>query len=313
MRIIAVLISIAVLLICPVDSRKCYLCGCVFNWDTNSTTCSSVEFLSSCTLTEVGDKVCFITSSYNGNVEQRVFEAIAANIFQDAHFIQAVEMMSLSGTEWVQPSFSSMSYGCDWDGCNNISLAEYLPESFQITISQSILNSELLNGQLPAQHCYSCSACINNLTAVLCKQDPCTNGICYIDQIHSYLVTPTNNCTYNFFSTCGTFSISTQIPSIRVRATYYLDLPQEKQLEINEIELKCTKDYCNSIQTVELLKEQVQTKIILHPDFQPSRLSSTTTTTEVTVSVSATTTTGSISNRLYPIVYLIVFLIVFLL
>ncbi|UJR37972.1 hypothetical protein I4U23_030655 [Adineta vaga] len=307
-RIMGVLCIILVLLIWPVDSRKCYECGCEYDWETNTGTCSSPDFSANCPLNEVGDRYCFMISSYNDNYENRIFEAITSNNLQDSHFIQAVETISLSSTVWLPTAISSIGYGCDWDGCNNVSLANYLPESFQININQTILSNELLDGQLPAKACYSCSKCINELTAILCKQVSCPNGICYIDEIHNYVTTAANNCTFHFYSLCESFTDPVQSPSVRIRATYYIDFPVEKQLEIDEVDIRCTKDYCNSIQVVEFLKGQVQTTINLHSDFRPSRVTTTTTFSTGSSSSSSSTNpptttanSGPNSARLYPL------------
>ena len=196
--VIVVIYSVLVLLSRPVKSRKCYLCSCEYEWETNDGTCGDADFATNCPLTEVDDKYCFIISTYDGTYETRVFESISSNNLQDSHFIQAVETIALSSTVWLPTTISSVGYGCDWDGCNNVTLANYLPESFQMKIDQTILNTELLDGQLPAKACYSCGKCINDLTAVLCKQVSSPNGICYIDEIHNYFTTAQNNCTYNF-------------------------------------------------------------------------------------------------------------------
>ncbi|CAF4373834.1 unnamed protein product, partial [Adineta steineri] len=197
---------------------------------------------------------CFMVSTYDGNNEQRVFEALSSNNLQDSHFIQAVERISLSDAAWSPTEISSIGYGCDWDGCNDISLIQYLPDSFQMRIDQSILNAELLNGQLPAEACLTCSKCINELTGFACKQISCPNGICFIDEVHNYMTTAENNCTYDFYSLCDSFTDPVQTPSIRIRATYYIDFPKEKQMEIDEVDIRCTKDYCNDIRVVEYLK-----------------------------------------------------------
>jgi hypothetical protein len=295
MKLIIILYGIVVLLNWSVDSRLCNICSCQHDWGTNTGTCSSPTFLGNCRPVEVGNEYCFMISIYNGNIEQRIFEAVAPDTFQDSHFIQAVETISLSGTVWLSTQISSIGYGCDWDGCNDISLAQYLPESFQMKISQTVLNEVLINGQLPAQLCYTCSKCINDLTAILCKQTTCNNGICYIDEIHNYIVTATNNCTYNFFSNCESLNEPAQTPSVRIRATYYIDFPQEKQLEIDEVDMRCRKDFCNSIEVVENLKGQIQTTIDLHPDFRPVRPTVTTTTTSTSTAM-VTTTQGSTST-----------------
>jgi len=235
-------------------------------------------------------------SYYNNNYELRLFTSIAPDTFQDSHFFQAIETISLSGTTWLPPTISAFFYGCDWDGCNIYSLPQYFPESFQMNISDAILNSELLNGQLPAQNCYSCSACINGLTGYSCLQQSCANGTCYIDELHNYVTTATNNCTFFFNSICQPFANTVQTPSIRIRATYYIDFPQEKQLEIDEVDITCTKDLCNSIEIVENLKGQIQTTININPDFRPNRVNDTTTTVETTTvetPVVETTTVGT--------------------
>jgi hypothetical protein len=232
-------------------------------------------------------------SYYNGNSELRFLGYVAPDTFQDSHFFQAVETISLSDTTWLPATINSLVYGCDWDGCNNNSLSQYFPESFQMNINSTILNSQLLNGQLPAQTCYSCSACIHELTVFLCQSQSCTNGSCYIDEIHNYILTPTNNCSYNFYSICQPFAST---PNVRIRATYYIDLP-ENQLEIDEVDITCKKDICNSIEIVEYLKGQIQTTVNIHPDFQQFRPNDTTTTTTIitttTGASASTTTTGA--------------------
>ena len=304
-----------------VDSRMCYICNCNYNWATNAGTCLSPAFPSTCVLRDVGNQYCFITSSYTGDVEQRVFEAIARDTFQDSHFIQAVETISLSGTVWLPTTISSISYGCDWDGCNFESLAQDLPESLQMKIDQRVLNNLLIDGQVPTSTCYDCSRCINDLTATLCKSVSCITGICYIDEIHSYIVTPANNCTYNFFSNCRSSTGPPPSPSVRIRATYYIDFPAEKKLEIDEVDILCTKEKCNSIQVVEELKGQIQTLVNITAGFQPNRPNTTTTTTvpsqqSTTTATSVqptcterpttttTTTLKSASIGLYPIEFL---------
>ncbi|CAF0755391.1 unnamed protein product [Adineta steineri] len=299
---LVVFYSILVILILPVDSRKCYECSCQHDWGTNTGTCDTPAFLSSCTLNEVGNRYCFMVSTYDGNNEQRVFEALSSNNLQDSHFIQAVEKISLAGTDWLPTAISSIGYGCDWDGCNNISLIQYLPDSFQIKIDQTILNEQLIGEQVVAHNCYTCSKCINELTVTLCKQVSCPDGICFIDEVHNYMTTAENNCTFNFYSLCDSLSDSAPTPSIRIRTTYYIDFPKEKQLEIDEVDIRCIKDYCNSIQVVEYLKGQIQTTINLHPDFTPNRPNGTATTTAtISSSTSTTTTPGSKSTRSYPI------------
>lgn len=301
-------VSLAILKPWLVNCRRCNTCSCEFDWDTNTGTCNSPTFLSSCVSREVGNQICFVTSTYFDNIEHRIYQAISTNAYQDSHFIQAVETIALSNNAWLPSRISSISYGCDWDNCNEIQLALYLPESFNMTIDSSILNTELLNGQASAENCYSCSACINNLTAIICKQQSCPDGTCFIDEIHSYEIITEDKCKYNFFSDCQQLPNNIESSNVRIRATYYLDLPEQQQWEINEMQLKCTKDYCNSIHTVEYLKGQIQKTITLHPDFQPSRLNSTT-----NVPTTTTTTPESHSTKLYPIVYLTTFFLVLLL
>ena len=310
MKLIVILCSIVVLFYWPVDGRRCYQCGCEYNWSTNSGTCSSLEFLATCSLVEVGNQYCYIISNYDGNNEQRVFQSLARDTFQDSHFFQAVETIAWSGTIWMQTQISSIGYGCDWDGCNDMSLAQYLPESFQMQIDQSELNNQLLNGQSPAQLCYSCSNCINDLTVTLCRSVACNNtGICYIDELHNYIVSATNNCTFNFFSYCESWNNPVLPPSIRIRATYYLDLPQEKQLEIDEVDIRCTRENCNSMETVEYLKGQIQPTVVINPNFRPTTPTSTTITTGGSTSTtstqsSTTTSQGPKSTRSYPTIFL---------
>ena len=304
--IIGILVWICLLLCSSVQGRKCFLCSCEFDWDTNTGSCASPTFLSSCVLTEVQNKYCTITSNYNGNHEGRTFGLIEPDSFQDSHFIQTLENVVLSNSIWVT-TINSVNYGCDWDGCNEMSLVEYLPESFQMKIDTTILQSELIGDQLSNRTCLDCGRCIYDLTATLCKIVPCSDGVCFIDEIHNYITLPTNNCTYNFYSTCLPIGGSLRSPSVRIRATYYIDFPSEKQLEIDEVDLYCLKDNCNSITVVESLKDKIQTTIVIPPGFQPSRPDTTTSSTTDTTTSSTTdtstllltTTTSSISTRIY--------------
>ena len=297
MTLVTLLLALALLFHSAVDARRCYLCSCSFNWDTNTGTCTSVQFLSSCTSPEVGDNLCYMISSYTGNMEQRVFESIPPDAFEDRHFIQAVERISLSGTVWLPTTISSVSYGCDWDNCNEIELAQFLPDSFKMRIDQRLLNSELIDGQLLPQTCLDCSKCINDLVGIVCKIVSCPTGVCYIDELHNFITTPTNNCTYNFYSICDSFSSPPPSPNVRIRATYYIDFPAAKQLEIDEVDIACRKDNCNSIVTVEKLKQNIETTIEIPPGFRPSRLTSTSTAAPVVTTTSAvpvvTTTTAA--------------------
>ncbi len=277
MKVVVILCSIVVLFNWPVDSRLCYQCSCDYEAETNSGSCQSPEFSSSCVLTDVGNQYCLITSAFTDTYEQRLFGSVARDTFQDSHFIQAVETISKSGTVWLPTRINSIGYGCDWDGCNDISLAQYLPGSFQMTINDTILETQLIDGQLQANSCALCSRCINSLTGFACGQTSCPNGICYIDDIHNYITTSDNNCTYNFFSSCENFTNPAQSPSVRIRANYYIDFPPATQLEIDEVDVRCTKDRCNSIVVVENLKPLIQTKDNIPDGFRPVRPTGTTT------------------------------------
>ena len=315
MKLVNLLLTLALLFHSSVDSRRCYICSCEYDWGTNSGTCASPTFPSNCNSTEVGNQLCYMISNYNGNVEQRVFEFVRPDTFVDPHFIQAVETITLSGTVWSSAAISSISYGCNWDNCNEIRLAQYLPESFQMRIDQTLLNSELINGQLAPQTCLDCSKCINDLVGIVCKVVSCPNGVCSIDELHNFIITPSNNCTYNFYGYCNSFSSPPLKPSVRIRATYYIDFPPSKQLEIEEVDLICTKDNCNSIVTVENLKQNIETKINIPPEFQPNRLSSTSTSTTTpapavtsTTAAPGGTTTSQSSTAISPRSYIVRFL-----
>jgi hypothetical protein len=272
MKVTIILYTIAVLLYWPVDSRMCYDCFCDYNWAANTGSCSSPNFQSNCILKEYGNQYCVIRSSYTSdNIEQRYFQSVAPDLYQDSHFFEATETISLSNTVWLPATINSISYGCDWDGCNNPSLAEYLPESFQMNINQTLLNSQLVNGESANLTCNLCTACINDIIGILCQLPSCANGTCYIDEIHNYVATGPDNCQYYFSSVCQPPTNPIQTPYVRIRAIYYIDLPVERQLEIDEMDLACTKSFCNSIEIVEILKGQIQTTINITEGFQPSR------------------------------------------
>ncbi len=310
MKVIIILYTIVILLYSPVDCRLCYDCSCEYNWAALTGSCSSPNFQSNCMLKEYGNQYCIVQSSYIDNMEQRYFQSVAPDLYQDSHFFQAIETISLSNTVWLPTTISTISYGCDWDGCNDPSVAQYLPESFQMNINQTVLNSQLLNGQSSAQNCYLCTACINNLTATLCQTPSCTNGICYIDEIHNYVATGPDNCVYYYTSACQTFY---QTPYVRIRAIYYIDLPVERQLEIDEIDLACTKDLCNSAETVEYLKGQIQATVNIPDGFQPTQPTQTIQTTQTTQTDQPNGAIAATLKRLNVFLYFIFVLLLLLL
>ena len=128
---------------------------------------------------------------------------------------------------------------------------------------------------------------------------------------------------------CLPFTGSVLTPYVRIRATYYIDLPAETQLEIDEVDIVCTKDLCNSIDIVENLKGQIQNQIDINPDFQPTRPPNTTSATETTTnqgsqstetttnpgsqSTETTTNKGSKSTKTYFILALELFVFLLLL
>ena len=270
MKMIIFFYAITMLVYQVVDARKCYDCSCNYNSATNTGSCASTDFQTNCILNEHEEQFCRILSYYSGDSEIRYFQAVSLGRYQDSHFFEAVERISFSNNVWDSATFPSISYVCDWDGCNNPSFGAYLPGSFQMNINRSVLTSELLGEQSSAPNCYSCSACINGITATLCQQQPCGNGICYIDEIHNYVASVQNNCTYYYYSSCQALS-TPEPPFIQIRAVYYIDLPKDKQLEIDEVDIRCTKNLCNTIETVEYLKGKIQPMVNIDPGFQPNR------------------------------------------
>lgn len=268
MKVIIVSYTITILFYQVVNARKCYDCSCNYNWATNTGSCASSDFQTNCALNEHAGQFCKILSYYDGDSEVRYFQAASLGYYQDSHFFEAVESISFSNSVWGSATFKTISYGCDWDGCNNPSLGQFLPRSFQMNINPTILSSALLGAQSTTPNCYSCIACINGITATLCQQQSCGNGICYIDEIHNYVASAQNNCTYYYTSACLALSGP---PSIQIRAVYYIDLPAEKQLEIDEVDIRCTQSLCNSVETVEYLKGQIQVAVNIDAGFQPNR------------------------------------------
>ncbi len=285
MKVVVILCSIVVLFNWPVDSRLCYQCSCDYEAEDNYGSCILATFPSSCVLTDVGNQYCLITSVYSNTYERRIFGSVARDTFQDSHFIQAVESISRSGGVWLPTTISLIGYGCDWDGCNNISLVQDLPGSFNMAIDPAILEAQLIGGQLQANFCESCSKCFNDLTGFACAQTNCSSGICAIDDIHNYITTQANNCTYNFFSSCEPLADPPQPPSVRIRANYYIDLPQATQLEIDEVDIRCTKERCNSLLVAENLKPQIRAAVSIPDSFQPVRPTGSKSTTSYPIGV----------------------------
>jgi hypothetical protein len=115
---------------------------------------------------------------------------------------------------------------------------------------------------------------------------------------------------YYYTSACQTFY---QTPYVRIRAIYYIDLPVERQLEIDEIDLACTKDLCNSAETVEYLKGQIQATVNIPDGFQPTQPTQTIQTTQTTQTDQPNGAIAATLKRLNVFLYFIFVLLLLLL
>ena len=291
------LCSIVILFYKPVNARQCYICSCNYDWDTEEGSCSETNFNTSCLIRNVTGSYCTVDSYYVGNYERRDFSAIQLTTkYQDSHFFEAVETIALGDSKWSATVITSLTYSCDWDLCNTYSISEYLPYTFQITIDESVLNYNLIDSQQFAEKCNECFGCIKDISVTLCSIKTCTHGLCSIDEIHNYAPTASNNCTYSFYSVCIPSVDNNTRPYVRIHAVYYIDLPGDKQVEISEVDLRCSKDFCNTIEVVEILKNNVQMNINITQDFQPSRPNVTTTVSDPKTSTVSDPKTSTVSD-----------------
>lgn len=241
----------------PSNLLGCYKCNCQHQIGDDQ--CKILN----CTIEYANQSFCEIVRDLKSFYDM---EFITLGHVQSAyvpyrHFIRAEEEIILyKNLSWHPPSVSLIAYICDWPLCNDPRVVEKLTTSFQFNAEPSEI-AEYLQSSEPLTSCLQCTLCTNSsIDFERCQPQPCpSSGYCYIEQ---YIDDPQfNDCEYAFEANCEDAAIDS---SVVIAATYSID---DDQLDIEAVDVYCSKNDCNSPITVYALLDLIQEDIQLDPLF----------------------------------------------
>ncbi|CAF4556730.1 unnamed protein product [Rotaria sp. Silwood1] len=234
------------------DLLACYVCHCEHEIGDNN--CKILQ----CTIEYKNGSFCEIVRDFKNfpNKEFISLGHVQRQYVPYRHYIHAEEEIILyRNLSWHPPSVSVITYVCDWPLCNDGRIVDKLTTSFQFNAEPSIIAGYLQSSE-PLSSCHQCTLCTNSsLDFDNCTSVPCSaSGRCFINQ---YIDDPEyNNCEYAFQAECEDFASES---SIIITATYSID---DDILNIDEVEIYCSKNDCNKPETVydliDLLQEDIQ-------------------------------------------------------
>ncbi|CAF2448814.1 unnamed protein product [Rotaria sp. Silwood2] len=281
------------------DQLACYKCHCEHEIGDNN--CKVLQ----CTIEYKNGSFCEIVRDFQSfpNMEFISLGHVQRQYVPYRHYIHAVEEIILyRNLSWHPPSVSMITYVCDWQLCNDGRIVEKLTTSFQFNAEPSSI-AEYLQSSEPLSSCRQCTLCTNSsLDFDQCESVLCSpNGRCFISQ---FIDNPEyNDCEYAFQSECEDVASES---SIIITATYSID---DDILNIDELDIYCSKNDCNKPETVydliDLLQENIQLdslffiRPVVNTTLSPiitEPMSSPVTSTSSSATTSETTTGSSIST-----------------
>lgn len=162
--------------IAPTAGLLCFTCSCS-SLDTSACNCTTqitVPIGAHCTIIEdfnpVNSSIALSYAFANSSLVQ----------IRDLYYLMVDESMFFNETTvpW-QNKVNRITFGCDWDSCNQFDLVDSLPNSFNLTIDSAWLDENIYSN-VSVSNCYSCSnaICANLTTPVnfeLCPNNPCAD------------------------------------------------------------------------------------------------------------------------------------------
>ncbi|CAF1464192.1 unnamed protein product, partial [Rotaria sordida] len=143
--IVHALILLLVLSVVPSTSLTCYNCNCV---GITGCACSSTVVVS------IDDTYCIIArENYGQNVSFNLtyLDYYASyNYILEAPFVIVKESINYdeNGRRWFTTT-DLVLYGCNWNLCNKPQLIPLLPNTFQMRLPESWLNTNILGSGQP--------------------------------------------------------------------------------------------------------------------------------------------------------------------
>ena len=233
----------------------CYTCEC---FGVTSCPCTSTVVVSRdstyCVLVRenIGQYV-YIWSDYLGYDDTYMYVR---------EFPYALVEESIGYDETVGRWFTTTNfviYGCDWNLCNKPELVPLLPDSYQMRLPETWLNSNVLGTGQPVRNCHECPEQVqcgttDFLSAETCPIQPC-NTTClvldvYDDPEFDYL------CYQSFCLPPDTEDYEMERHRIEIEGIIYASEPTTVQ--IWEIDIYCRADDCSRPEIFRELHEQLR-------------------------------------------------------
>ena len=140
-----------------------------------------------------------------------------------------------------------VTFGCNTSYCNNPSLVPYLPDSFQMTLPDSWLNTNVLGTGQPVRNCHECPdapqcGTLDFLDPARCPIQAC-NTTCLVSDTFDI---PENNqqCYQSFCAPPDSEFFTIDPHRVILEGILYL-YPPGRQVELWEIDIFCRADDCS--------------------------------------------------------------------
>jgi len=158
---------------------------------------------------------------------------------------------------WVTTT-NVVVFACNWNLCNKPELAPYLPNSYQMRLPESWLNSSVLGSGLPVRDCHECRSepqcgSTDYLDASTCPIQPCNTTCLVIDTFDNpeddYL------CYQSFCLLPYEELYPEQRHRIEIEGVVYASQPNV--VDLWEIDIYCRADNCSRAGIFRELREQL--------------------------------------------------------
>ncbi len=233
---------------------RCYVCDC-FDVDPcpcNSTVISSLDYTYCIIVQEFFGQDVYIYADYLelGATIQYIAEFPYALVEESIYYNESI------GLWFTRTNF--VVYGCNWNLCNKPELIPLLPNSFQMRLPDSWLNSSILGSGQPVRDCHQCpdsSQCgtTDFLDANTCPIQPC-NTTClvldtYDDPDYDFL------CYQSFCLPPDTEDYQLDRHRIEIEGIVYAS--QQNVVDLWEIDIYCRADNCSRPSIFRELRQQL--------------------------------------------------------
>ena len=226
-----------------IPQRRCYDCFCS---NFNNCTCAKIKPL------PANETHCIISREIYGQTAWgyvgHLSEDSSKVHIRDFPYIVVQESILYSEQTGLWNTVTNyVLYGCNWDLCNDLNLEKYLPNSFQMRLNETWLNSSVLGSGLPVRNCHECPygpVCSVNssIDGDQCPIMEC-NTTClvydtYDDPSHGM------QCYQSFCLPPDTEFYQPERHRIEIEGILYLH-KQPRSVELWEVDIFCRADDCS--------------------------------------------------------------------